>query len=191
VIALRIARLDDRDAIEALIARSARELSTGFYTGEQVASLLRYVFGADTQLIRDGTYFVGQADDGGLVAAGGWSRRRTLYGGDVMKGDEDPLLDPGSEPARIRAFFVHPDWARQGLGRKVFGECLAAARAAGFRSLALVATLPGEPLYRALGFRLTERFELTLPDGVRVPVATMVRPVDAPAPSPLPSSGSR
>jgi GNAT superfamily N-acetyltransferase len=175
VIALRIARLDDRDAIDALIARSARALSTGCYTGEQVASLLRYVFGADTQLIRDGSYFVGQVEDGGLVAAGGWSRRRTLYGGDVMKGDEDPLLDPGSEPARIRAFFVHPDWARQGLGRRIFSECLAAARAAGFRTLALVATMPGEPLYRALGFRLTERFELTLPDGVRVPVATMVR----------------
>ena len=175
---LRTARIEDREAIEALIARSARALSAGFYTEAQVVSLLRFVFGADTQLIRDGTYFVAENDASAIVAAGGWSKRRTLYGGDVMKGAEDPLLDPASEPARIRAFFVHPDWARQGLGRRIFAECLSAARAAGFRDLALVATMPGEPLYRALGFEPTERFDLTLPDGVRVPVATMVRPVD-------------
>jgi len=176
MIALRTARIEDREAIDALIAHSARVLSAGFYGEDQVASLLRFVFGADTQLIRDGTYCVGHTDAGALVAAGGWSRRRTLYGGDVMKAAEDPLLDPVREAARIRAFFVHPDWARQGLGRRIFGRCLQAARAAGFRTLALVATLPGEPLYRALGFQLKERFDLALPDGVTVPVAHMVRP---------------
>ena len=175
MIALRIARLDDRDAIEALIARSARELSTGFYTSEQVASLLRYVFGADTQLIRDGTYFVCEADGGALVAAGGWSRRGTLFGADRMKATADPLLDPATDAARIRAFFVDPGWARRGLGRRLFAECQAAARSAGFRTLALVATLPGEPLYRALGFELTERFALRLPDGTEVPVGHMSR----------------
>ncbi len=178
MITLRAARMEDRAAIESLIRRSARELSAGFYTAEQVASLLRYVFGVDSQLIRDATYFVAETERRILVAAGGWSRRCTLYGGDVMKGAEDPLLDPGAEAARIRAFFVHPDWARQGLARRIFGACLAAARAAGFRSLALVATLPGVPLYRALGFQLTDRFDLTLPEGVRVPVANMVRPVE-------------
>jgi GNAT superfamily N-acetyltransferase len=174
---LRRACAEDLAPIEALIARSARELSVGFYNDTQVASLLRYVFGADTQLIRDGTYYVIEAGSGALAAAGGWSRRRTLYGADRMKGAEDPLLDAAGEPARIRAFFVHPDWARRGLGRRLYRECEAAARAAGFRRLALVATMPGEPLYRALGFELDERFVLTLPDGVEVPVARMSRSV--------------
>lgn len=177
--ALRLARLADLPAIEALITRSAQDLSAGYYSPAQIAALLRHVFGADTQLVRDGTYFVCETDGGALVAAGGWSRRATLYGADRVKGADDPLLDPATEPARIRAFFVDPAWARQGLGRRLFSECLGAARAAGFRSLALVATLPGEPLYRALGFELTERFSLRLPDGVEVPVARMTRPVDA------------
>lgn len=175
---LRCAGLDDLAAIEALIARSARALSAGFYSPGQVTGLLRHVFGADTQLIRDGSYFVVETEDGALVAAGGWSRRRTLYGGDRSKAGDDPLLDPAAEPARIRAFFVDPGCARRGLGRLIFAECLAAARTAGFRSLALVATRPGEPLYQALGFAVTERFELRLPDGVEVPVAHMTRAVD-------------
>ncbi|MEP7177273.1 MAG: GNAT family N-acetyltransferase [Gemmatimonadales bacterium] len=163
--------------MEALIARSATELSAGYYSAEQIASLLRHVFGVDTQLIRDATYFVVESE-GTLVAAGGWSRRRTLYGGDRMKEAEDPPLDPGHEPARIRAFFVDPRWARRGLGRRLYEACVAGARAAGFRALALVATRPGEPLYRALGFTVTERFDLHLPDGVEVPVAHMTRPLD-------------
>jgi hypothetical protein len=107
---LRAACTHDLPAIEALIARSARELSVGFYTEAQVASLLRHVFGADTQLVRDGTYYVMETASDGLAAVGGWSRRRTLYGGDRMKPADDPLLDPGREPARIRAFFVRPGW---------------------------------------------------------------------------------
>jgi GNAT superfamily N-acetyltransferase len=130
MIALRLARLEDLGAIEALIARSAQELSAGYYTPAQVAALLRYVFGADTQLIRDGTYFVCESDGGALVAAGGWSRRGTLFGADRMKASEDPLLDPATDAARIRAFFVDPDWARQGLGRRLFAECQSGARAA-------------------------------------------------------------
>jgi len=178
MIALRPARLEDLPVIEALIARSALELSAGYYTPAQVAALLRYVFGADTQLIRDGTYFVCEADGGVLVAAGGWSRRGTLFGADRMKTVEDPLLDPATEAARIRAFFVDPAWARRGLGRRLFAECQVAARSAGFRTLTLVATLPGEPLYRALGFELAERFALRLPDGTEVPVAHMTRLTD-------------
>ena len=104
-----------------------------------------------------------------------------------MKDAEDSLLDPEREPARIRAFFVRPDWARRGLGRRLFERCEAAARAAGFRGLALVATMPGEPLYRALGFRVDQRFALTLPDGVEVPVAHMSRPIDLAA---WPGAGS-
>jgi len=181
MITLRPARTEDLSAIESLIAWSARELSAGYYTSAQIDALLRFVFGADTQLIRDGTYFVCEADGGLLVAAGGWSRRRTLFGGDRMKGGEDPLLDPAREPARIRAFFVHPDWARRGLGRRLFEACHEAARMAGFGTLTLVATLPGEPLYRALGFEPTERFALRLPDGMEVRVASMRRPIGRPA----------
>jgi GNAT superfamily N-acetyltransferase len=116
---LRAACTHDLPAIEALIARSARALSAGFYTEAQVASLLRHVFGVDTQLVRDGTYYVIETTSDGLAAAGGWSRRRTLYGGDRMKQADDPLLDPDRDPARIRAFFVHPAWARRGLGRQL------------------------------------------------------------------------
>jgi predicted N-acetyltransferase YhbS len=180
---IRPARAQDLPAIEALIARSARALSVDFYTEAQVASLLTHVFGADSQLVRDGTYYVIETPSGDLAAVGGWSRRRTLYGGDRMKPVEDPLLEPGREPARIRAFFVHPDWARRGLGRRLYHRCVAAARAAGFHHLALVATLPGEPLYRALGFTLDERFTLALPDGIEVPVARMSRSIDLAAPS--------
>ena len=174
VLRVRRATRADVPAIEELIARSARALSEGYYTATQIESLLRFVFGTDTQLIDDGSYFVVERG-GQIVAAGGWSRRRTLFGADRMKEREDPLLDPRSEPARIRAFFVHPAAARQGLGRRLFDECRSAAAAAGFRTLTLVATLPGEPLYQALGFTVTERFQLRLPDQVEVPVARMSR----------------
>jgi N-acetylglutamate synthase-like GNAT family acetyltransferase len=173
-VTLRSATLRDVPSIEALIARSARALSAGYYTESQVESLLRHVFGADSRLVADGSYFV--CDAGGeLAAAGGWSRRRTLYGGDRSKTGDDPPLDPATEPARIRAFFVHPDWARRGLGRRLYAQCAAGARKAGFTRLTLVATLPGEPLYRALGFAPVERFVLRLPEGVEVPVIRMDR----------------
>ena len=176
---VRRAARADIPKIEQLIARSARALSDGYYTPTQVESLLRSVFGTDTQLIDDGTYLVAERD-GVLVGAGGWSRRRTLFGGDQVKEREDPLLDPQVEPARIRAFFVDPAAARQGVGRRLFDECRAAATAAGFRALTLVATLPGEPLYQALGFTVTERFQLHLPDEVDIPVARMSRDVREP-----------
>src|SRR3712207_5085980 len=127
VFAVRHATDADLPALRALIAASVRGLSAGYYTPEQAESALVHVFGPDTQLIADGTYYVAEAD-GALVAAGGWSRRRTLYGGDQTKAGADPLLDPATEPARIRAFFVHPAWARRGLGRALFAHCLAAAR---------------------------------------------------------------
>jgi len=138
------------------------------------------VFGPDTQLIADGTYYVVEAG-GTLAAAGGWSRRATLFGGDQMKDQLDPLLDPAREPARIRAFFVHPAWARRGLARRLFDECRRAACAHGFRSMELGATLPGEPLYRALGFAALERLDVALPDGVTLPIIRMARPI-APEP---------
>lgn len=171
---LRPATLDDVPALDALIAESARGLSAGFYTGEQVEALVRHVFGVDTQLVHDGTYYVVE-DDAGLAACGGWSARRTLYGGDVHKAAEDPRLDPATDPARIRAFFVHPRCARRGLGRRLWEACARAAATAGFRRIELMATMPGEPLYAALGFTVEERTSITLPGGVAVPLARMGR----------------
>lgn len=167
----------DIPAIERLIERSVRRLSVGYYDAAQIESALAFMFGVDSQLVDDGTYHV--IDAGGeIVAAGGCSRRRTLFGGDQWKHGADELLDPAREPARIRAFFVDPSWSRLGLGRALFSACLRDARAAGFRRLELMATMPGEPLYRALGFSAEERIELALPDGVRVPFVKMSRPID-------------
>jgi GNAT superfamily N-acetyltransferase len=176
---IRPARPDDIPALEALIATSVRELSRGFYSEAQAESGLRYVFGVDSQLIEDQTYFVIE-DDAGFAAAGGWSRRRQLYGGDQMKDKEDPLLDPRTEAARIRAFFVAPRAARRGMARRLYEECVAAATRAGFTRLELVATLPGVPLYRALGFETGEQYAVTLPDGVDLPVARMHRSIARP-----------
>jgi GNAT superfamily N-acetyltransferase len=173
---LRLATAEDLPALRALIPDSVRALSLGFYTAEQIESAIVHVFGADTQLIADGTYFAAEAE-GEVVGCGGWSRRRTLYGGDQMKDEEDPLLDPRIEAARIRAFFVHPAWARRGVGSAIMHACRAAAAEAGFTRLELMATLPGEPLYRAFGFLPVERVETTLPDGVCIPFVRMTREI--------------
>jgi len=174
---LRLATHTDIPKLRELIEQSVRALSVGYYTSPQIESALRYVFGPDTQLIADQTYYVIESENGTLVAAGGWSRRRTLYGGDQMKETEDPLLDPATEPARIRAFFVHPAWTRRGLGRQLFDQCEVDAAQAGFRAFELMATLPGEPLYRALGFTQLERSETRLPDGEMLPVVRMNRSI--------------
>jgi GNAT superfamily N-acetyltransferase len=174
---LRAARHGDIPAIERLIERSVRALSVGYYDGAQIESALRFMFGVDSQLVDDGTYHVVETD-GVLAAAGGWSRRRTLFGGDQWKHGADEPLDPSREPARIRAFFVDPAWSRRGLGRTLFDACVRDARAAGFGRLELMATLPGEPLYLALGFSPGERIELALPDGVQVPLVRMSRSIE-------------
>ena len=176
-ITLRLATPDDLPALHALIPASVRGLSQGWYTPEQIESAIRHVFGPDTQLIADGTYFAAEAD-GTVVGCGGWSRRRTLYGGDQMKDAEDPLLDPATEAAKIRAFFVHPEWARRGIASMIMEACRAAAAEAGFQRLELMSTLPGEPLYRAFGFQPRERVETRLADGVVVPFVRMDRPID-------------
>ncbi|WP_420125643.1 GNAT family N-acetyltransferase [Longimicrobium sp.] len=174
---VRVATEGDLAAIRELIPRSVRGLSVGYYTPREVESSIRYVFGPDTQLIADGTYFV--AESGGEVAGcGGWSARRTLYGGDQAKDADDPRLDPATEAARIRAFFVHPDHARRGIASAIYEACVAAARAAGFRSLELMATLPGEPLYRTFGFHPVEQVESVLPDGVPIRFVRMRRDIE-------------
>jgi len=170
----RLAAPKDVQDIRALIARSVRALSVGFYTPAEYEAALVHVFGVDTQLIADATYYVIDSPDG-LAAAGGWSKRRTLYGGDQMKEIEDPLLDPTVDAARIRAFFVDPAWARRGLGTTLYRVCAEAARAAGFRTLELMATAPGEPLYERLGFVARERTALSLPGGVSLKLTRMSR----------------
>jgi GNAT superfamily N-acetyltransferase len=170
---LRLATLADVPRLRDLIDRSVRALSADYYTLGQIESALTHVFGPDTLLIADGTYFVIENEASELVAAGGWSRRRKVYGGDQMTAAEDTFLDPATDPARIRAFYVHPDWARRGLARRLFERCAADAARAGFRALELVATLPGEPLYLALGFTPIERSAPRLPDGEVLPVVRM------------------
>jgi GNAT superfamily N-acetyltransferase len=174
---LRPATPADVPALLRLIDESVRGLSVGFYSSAQIESGLRYVFGVDSQLIADRTYYVIEGPDG-PVAGGGWSRRATLYGGDQHKSASDDLLDPTREPARIRAFFVHPAYVRRGLARRLFDRCLRDARGAGFTSLALGATLPGVPLYAALGFTARERVDAVMPDGVTLPIVRMTRPID-------------
>lgn len=175
--AVRVATMADVPALQELIGLSVRGLSGGFYTAVQIDAAMRDVFGVDTQLIADGTYYVVDGSTG-PAAAGGWSARRTLFGGDQMKQADDPMLDPAADAARIRAFFVHPDWARRGLARQLYTACERAASAAGFRRFELMATLPGEPLYAALGFAGVERIALTLADGVAVPFVRMTRRID-------------
>lgn len=171
---LRPARPTEVAALNALIAASARDLSRGFYTPAETDLLIRHVFGVDTQLIADQTYFVIERE-GTLAACGGWSGRRTLFGGDQAKEALDPLLDPATEAARIRAFFVRPEWARQGLGRRMLSHAESCARAAGFSRAELMATLPGEPFYRAAGYERLEPVSHRLPGGETVPMVRMGR----------------
>lgn len=172
-IRIRKALTSDIPALEQLISESARVLSSGYYTIPQIESAVINIFGVDTQLIADGTYYVAESENQ-IVGCGGWSKRKTLYGGDRAKADvPDEVLNPKTEPARIRAFFVHPDWSRRGIGRRIIEVCEEAARAAHFATLELAATLPGEPLYKACGYETDERFDISLPDGLKLPVARM------------------
>lgn len=172
---VRAATPADVAALEVLIDRSVRVLGAGYYTPREIDAGLRHVFGVDTQLVIDGTYYLVE-HDGVPAACGGWSGRRTLFGGDQHKSGADDRLDPSAAPARIRAFFVHPDYARRGLGRRLYEVCAAAARAAGFRTLELMATLPGVPLYTALGFTSHEPVAVPTPSGP-LPCVRMTRSI--------------
>jgi GNAT superfamily N-acetyltransferase len=171
----RVAGSADAAAIQAVMKVSARELSRGFYDDSQRPSVERFIATLDPALVEDGTYFVGEADDGRIVACGGWSRRDKLFTGVGEQAGGARLLDPASEPARVRAMFVHPDFARRGLGRAILDLCEEAARAERFQRLELMATLPGVPLYLACGFTVVERVIITLPDGVEVGGARMAK----------------
>jgi N-acetylglutamate synthase-like GNAT family acetyltransferase len=171
-IKIRQATADDIPALEQLIYESVRGLSVDYYSSEQIESALIHIFGIDTQLISDGTYYVAEAGDQ-LVGCGGWSKRKTLFGGDQAKEKVDSLLNPETEPARIRAFFVHPNWARRGIGKQIIDVCERAAGKAHFKEMEMAATMPGEPMYKACGYEVAERFQAELPEGLKLPLARM------------------
>jgi GNAT superfamily N-acetyltransferase len=175
---LRPARLDEAEEIELLMKASIRDLFPHFYDERQTASSVVYVAEVDRMLIADGTYFVAEAA-GEIVACGGWSRRDRLYTGSGDGAADARLLDPATEGARVRAMFVRGDWTRRGLGRAILDACQAAARREGFTRMQLMATLPGEQLYRAFGFTPTGDVQMVrLPDGVLLECVPMERPVD-------------
>lgn len=170
-ICIRVAEACDIPLLRELIDASVRGLQAGDYSTEQLEAALRTVYGVDTQLISDRTYFAAEATEVSgaetsvgessvgkssaaplLVGCGGWSKRKTLYGGDQFALREDSLLDPARDAARIRAFFVHPAWARRGIGGMILEACETAAAATGFRQLEMGATLTGVPFYRAKGY---------------------------------------
>src|SRR3954468_2163757 len=173
---IRRATLADRAALEQLISESARGLSRGDYSDEQVEAAIASVFGVDTDLIHDGTYYVAEAE-GEPVGCGGWSKRRTLFGGDRYGARDSGYLDPATEPAKIRAFFVHPGWARRGVGGRILETCEREVEAAGFRSLELMATLPGVPFYAARGYEAGAQVAYEIAEGVTIEFVPMKKEV--------------
>ena len=170
---IRCATMADIPALEKLIPAAVRGLSQEYYTSEQIEAALSEIFGVDTQLISDGTYFLAEVT-GEVVGCGGWSKRQTLFGSDVRKaGASDALLDPAKDAARIRAFYVHPNWARRGVGKQILRVCEDAAKSAGFTRLELVATRPGQPLYAAMGYTAIEATVLPMSDGKSLPACRM------------------
>ena len=186
--------LADVPALQRLIEASVRELQAADYTSQQMEGALESVFGVDSQLIADGTYLVAEARarDNTLVAenvgelknsgpewsiagCGGWSKRKTLYGGDRFAEREDSLLDPKRDAAKIRAFFIHPAWARRGVGSKVLEACEAAAREAGFSRYEMGATLTGAKLFGVKGYVAVKKIEVPLKNGLTLPVIHMAK----------------
>jgi GNAT superfamily N-acetyltransferase len=184
---LRLAVSEDIPVLRQLIEASVRGLQTEDYTPEQIEGALQTVFGVDSQLIADGTYIVAEASLPRLdapesnrsntkpviVGCGGWSKRKTLYGSDHWTGREDDLLDPRHDAAKIRAFFIHPEWARHGIGTMILEACENAARAAGFRQFEMGATLTGAKLFGVKGYVAVKPISIPLVNGERLPVIHM------------------
>jgi GNAT superfamily N-acetyltransferase len=174
---IRLAEPRDIPLLQELIAASVRGLQAADYSAEQLESALRTVYGVDTQLIADGTYFAAEetetTNEPLVVGCGGWSKRKTLYGGDQYARREDSLLDPANDAAKIRAFFVHPDWTRRGIGSLILDACEIAAEAAGFCRLEMGATLTGVPFYRLKGYAELETTEVPLENGLTLPIVRM------------------
>lgn len=172
---IRLATDADIPSLRELIHDSVRGLSRTYYSAQQIESALVHVFGVDTQLILDGTYFIAEAAKE-IAGSGGWSKRKTLFGGDQSKSTEiDSLLDPAAEPARVRAFYIHPRWSRKGVGSLILKSCEEAARNAGFRRVELAATLPGVPFYLASSYEKAEEIRIEMLDGQSLPTFRMTK----------------
>lgn len=181
---IRKAVASDVPRLREVIEASVRGLQARDYTPAQIEGALESVYGVDSRLITDGSYFVAEVVEQGsepaqIVACGGWSKRRTLYGGDQFAGREDSLLDPTHDAAKIRAFFVHPEWARRGIGTLILEACENAAIAAGFRRLEMGATLSGVAFYRARGYIEIEKQLAPLGNGESLPIVKMAKEVGA------------
>ncbi|HEX4379396.1 MAG TPA: GNAT family N-acetyltransferase [Candidatus Acidoferrum sp.] len=197
-IRIRTATRDEVPVLRSLIEASVRELQAADYTEKQREGALRTVFGVDSRLIEDRTYLVADASDASdtlgaaaprtaadslkpaIAGCGGWSKRKTLFGGDQWSGREDSLLDPARDAAKIRAFFVHPAWARQGVGTLILNACESAARAAGFSRFEMGATLTGVKLFSVKGYVPLKRMDVPLDDGEVLPIVQMEKrdPID-------------
>src|SRR5258707_8132276 len=179
---IRPALLADLRVLRALIDASVRRLQAQDYTPAQMEGALTTVFGVDTELIADGTYLVVEYCPTQskaapvIIACGGWSKRKTLYGADQWTDRHDELLDPRSDAAKIRAFFVHPDWARRGIGTLLLETCENAAKTAGFSRFEMGSTLTGVPLYKLRGYHVIKPIEVPLPNGESLPVVRMAKP---------------
>ncbi len=181
-IRVRVAVPADIPNLREVIDASVRGLQPDFYTPEQIDGALASVYGVDTQLIADGTYFIAEslASNGAVedvAGCGGWSKRKTLYGGDQFTGREDSLLDPARDAAKIRAFFVAPSWARRGVGTLILDACESAAIEARFTHLEMGATLSGVAFYEARGYAKLERLEVPLEGGALLPIVRMAKTV--------------
>jgi GNAT superfamily N-acetyltransferase len=176
---IRKANAADVPRLQEVIEASVRGLQTGDYSPAQIEGALKSVYGVDSQLIADGTYFVAEISDAPnqaeIVACGGWSKRKTLYGGDQFAAREDSLLDPACDAAKIRAFFVHPNWARRGIGGLILEACENAAREAGFTRLEMGATLSGVAFYAVKGYEAVENQEAPLANGEVLRIVRMVK----------------
>jgi len=189
-IRLRLAVPEDVPILRGLIEASVRGLQAEDYSQAQIEGALKTVFGVDSQLVADGTYFVAQAEAGAtqhpeamnsqsrmiIVGCGGWSKRKTLYGSDHWTGREDALLDPLRDAAKIRAFFIHPNWARRGVGSMILQACEEAAKSAGFARFEMGATLTGAKLFGAKGYVAVKPITIPLVNGESLPVIHMEKP---------------
>lgn len=179
---LRLARAEDIPTLTELVGRSARALQTGDYTPRQIEGALGTVYGVDPQLVADETFFIVETSEPAIpVACGGWSKRRTAFGSGNSPVKDDALLDPATDPARIRGFFIDPAWARRGLGTTILQACEDAALAAGFRRFELTATLTGVALYARHGYSPVLHYGLDLPNGETLPVVRMAKAASAAA----------
>lgn len=179
---LRQAVSADIPALRVPIDASVRGLQTADYTPAQIEGALQTIYGVDSQLIADGTYYIVEeiSETALIVGCGGWSKRKTLFGGDRWTRREDSLLNPQQDAAKIRAFFVHPDWVRRGIGRMILETCEKAAAAAGFTRFEMGATLTGVPLYRASGYVQIERLDVPLKNGESLAVIRMEKRMGSP-----------